>query len=39
MRNKRQRKSKKSISVSYYEGFDQMEELKDVLLEMKRYQF
>lgn len=39
MKNKRQKKFKKRMSASYYEGFDQMEELKDVLLEMKRCQF
>ncbi|AEX84894.1 hypothetical protein Marpi_0451 [Marinitoga piezophila KA3] len=29
---------KEKKTRSYYEGFDSMTELKDVLLEMKRYQ-
>jgi hypothetical protein len=36
--NKKLNKKNKRIN-SYYEGFEQIAELKDVLIEMKRYQF
>jgi len=38
MRSQKQEKYKKRLNISYYEGFDHIGELKDVLIEMKRFQ-
>ncbi|KLO20941.1 hypothetical protein X275_08845 [Marinitoga sp. 1197] len=38
MFEKRELKNRKRRIKSYYEGFEEMENLKDILIEMKRYQ-
>lgn len=38
MRSQKQEKYRKRLNNSFYEGFDHIIELKDVLIEMKRFQ-